>query len=235
MSVFHYGHYSARSQGRALFTARDGSGAGNAWRGAGWWGFGLAVGYAVFVRFYHAAGGTIGIPGQLESPHVFAMASYLAGLLILVGGLACLYLALPRVRAIPRRFPWRPGEQIPAWLLVPLCLLPTLIGAVYAVAHALIGFSTKTLDLFGLVRLEYPDVWQNLDRTAMALWEIFFYEPWFLAMGVCLALCGLRYLRDLGLGARTVRSAAWALAGAAVLLAVAGTGALVLDGTLSAG
>lgn len=235
MSVTNDRHDS--SQERPLLAARDGRGAGNAWRGAGWWGFGLAAGYAVFVRFYHAAGGTIGMPGRLE-PSVagdFAMASYLAGLLILVGGLACLYLALPRVRAIPRWFPSRPGEQIPAWLLAPLCLVPTLIGAVYAVAHALLGVTTKILDLFGVVWLEYSDLWQELDRTALALWDILFYEPWFLAMGVCLALCGLRYLRDLGFSAHAVRRLAWALAGGAVLLAVAGIGMLAMDGTLTVG
>ncbi|CAH2717053.1 hypothetical protein BACCIP111895_04242 [Neobacillus rhizosphaerae] len=45
-----------------------------------------AVMYAVFVRFYQAAGGTLGIPGQVEDPKGMYMASYFAGVLIMTCG-----------------------------------------------------------------------------------------------------------------------------------------------------
>ncbi|MFK9092778.1 hypothetical protein [Bacillus salipaludis] len=45
-----------------------------------------AVMYAVFVRFYQAAGGTLGILGQVEDPKGMYMASYIAGVLIMTCG-----------------------------------------------------------------------------------------------------------------------------------------------------
>lgn len=160
-----------------------------------WWGFGAAAFYSVFVRFFEATGLSVSNTGTLvpEQQLAFRVASYSAGLLILVGGVACLYLALPPVRVIPfgRR------RQIPRRLLIPLCLAPVLLGAMFAVGHAFTGMITKTLALLGLMEIPYPDSWLTLDETASAWWDLLFYEPWFLVMGVLLFLAARRYLLDI--------------------------------------
>ncbi|QVQ53652.1 hypothetical protein J4H86_07985 [Spiractinospora alimapuensis] len=170
------------------------------WRAAGLWGAGLAAGYAVLVRFYQAAGGEIGLSGTMKEEFAagFGMASYAAGLLILLAGLACLVLTRPALRRVPRRSPVAAGGAVSPWILGPLCLAPVVAGGAYAVSHAISGTITKGMDLVNPGTVNYPDVWANLDRTSVALWDIFLYEPWFLAMGVCLLLSAWRYLRDHG-------------------------------------
>ncbi|MFE4632987.1 hypothetical protein ACFRJ1_06365 [Streptomyces sp. NPDC056773] len=167
---------------------------------AGSWGFGLAVGYAVFVRFYQGAGGTIGVPGTStpESLPSWYMANYVAGLIILLGGVACLFLTQPRVRTIPHRSPLLPGQQIPKPVMLAVCLSPVLLGGVFGVAHGIAGAFTQLLELCGAIEVNYPDDWATLNVTSMNLWNILFYEPWFVAMGVCLLGSARRYLRDTG-------------------------------------
>ncbi|MFG2296379.1 hypothetical protein [Streptomyces sp. NPDC048603] len=167
---------------------------------AGYWGFGLAAGYAVFVRFYQGAGGTIGVPGTStpESLPSWYMANYVAGLIILLGGVACLFLTQPRVRTIPHQSPVLPGKQIPKPLMLAACLSPVLLGGVFSVTHGVAGAFTHLLELCGAIEMDYPDDWETLNVTSMNLWNILFYEPWFIAMGVCLLCSALRYLRDTG-------------------------------------
>ena len=169
-------------------------------RALAWWGFGCAAFYAIAVRFYQAAGGRVGMAGEMRPEHVpgSQMASYLAGLLILLGGVACLYLGLPEVRRFPQWVPRFGGREIPGALLRPLCLAPVLAGAAFAVAHAAVGMVTKSAALLGVMDIPYPDVWLRLDETATAWWDLLFYEPWFLAIGVLLHLCAVRYLRATG-------------------------------------
>ncbi|HEY1179169.1 MAG TPA: hypothetical protein VGF17_23695 [Phytomonospora sp.] len=165
-----------------------------------WWGFGVAAFYAIAVRFYQAAGGELGLAGEMLPEHAAdtRMASYLAGLLILLGGVACLYLGLPEVRRIPRWFPLGSGREIPGWLLRPLCLAPVVAGAVFAVAHAIVGFATKGAALLGVMEIPYPDAWARIDEEATAWWDIAFYEPCFVLLGVFLHLSAVRYLRATG-------------------------------------
>ena len=165
-----------------------------------WWPFALAATYAILVRFYQAAGGTIGMPGEMhpEDAANTAIGSYFAGLLILLGGVACLYLGIPAVRRIPRWFPVGAGREIPGAILRPLCMTPVLVGSVFAVAHAVIGVTTKGLALLGVIDIPYPDAWLWIDETSAAWWDIAFYEPWFLALGVTMHLAVRRYLRDTG-------------------------------------
>ncbi|GIG71482.1 hypothetical protein [Phytomonospora endophytica] len=187
-----------------------------------WWGFGVAAFYAIAVRFYQAAGGEIGMAGEMLPEHAAGagMASYLAGLLILLGGVACLYLGLPEVRRIPRWFPVGGGREIPGVLLRPLCLTPVLVGAVFAVAHAFVGTTTKAAALLGVMEIPYPDVWAWIDEDATAWWDLAFYEPCFLLLGVFLHLSAVRYLRATGREAvarwTTVVSAVCAVGFAAV-------------------
>jgi hypothetical protein len=108
------------------------------------------IAYAVFVRFYQAAGGTIGLAGRFEDADGFRRASLFAGLLILVAGLGALALVRP----------W--GLRIPRWLL----LAPALAGSVYAMAHALVAYVSKTLP---------------------------FYELWFLGLWMLVTLAALHH------------------------------------------
>lgn len=186
----------------------------------GVWGFGLAVFYAVFVRFYQAAGGTIGLGGSVPAnPAGVQFASYLAGLLILVGGVACLYLASPAVRHFPFWIPGLGGRSIPARVLAPLCAAPSLLGGLYAIQHGLSSLVTSTLSLVGVAEVASvpTNAWVRYDAAALDVWGLVLYGPWFLAMGLCLVLCVRRYARDLG-----VREPALRRASLASLVLVAG-------------
>lgn len=176
---------------------------------AGAWGLALAVFYAVFVRFYQAAGGTIGLGGSAPAdPAALQAASYAAGLLILLGGVACLMLGYPLARCWPAWVPGVGARAVTPWLLVPLCAVPALVGGLFAVVHGLGGWSTKFLELVGVIDIAYPaDAWVTLDVTAMDLWSVLFYEPWFLAMGVSLCLSVRAYARSLGIGEKALRRA----------------------------
>lgn len=191
----------------------------------GAWGFGLAVFYAVFVRFYQGAGGTAGLGGSVPAdPAGLQSASYQAGVLILVGGVACLYLASPAVRHFPFWVPVLGGRPIRARVLAPLCATPSLLGGLYAIIHGLSGLVTSALSLAGVAEVAIPaGAWVSYDRTALDVWGLVLYEPWFLAMGLCLVLCVRRYARDLGVREQLVRQ----IARVSVVLVAAGTAATV--------
>jgi hypothetical protein len=194
-------------------------------RAAGAWGLGLAVFYAVFVRFYQAAGGRIGLPERITDPDRVRFASYLAGLLILVGGAACVVLTRRRTAALPRP------------LVLVAVVAPVVAGGVFALAHGVAGVVMNVLDLTGVLTLDKPLLADPTPavRAADAWWNILFYQPWFVAMGVCLLLCARAYARAAGFGPSTVRRAAiGAYAGAAVctalILAAVATGTRVVVG-----
>ena len=94
-------------------------------------------------------------------------ASLLAGALIFAVGVG----ALAFVR------PW--GLHLPRWLVI----VPALVGSAYAMAHALTAYVTKPLDALGVVRLEFRG-WAERHETAQFLWDLLFYEPWFLGLGL---------------------------------------------------
>jgi hypothetical protein len=140
-----------------------------------------AIAYAVGVRGYQGAGGTIGLPGRVEDPAALHRASLVAGVVILLAGLGSLALGRRWTLRIPRA----------------LVLGPALAGATYAAAHALTGFVTKPLHLLGVVHLEFRG-WAQVDETALALWDLLFYEPWFLGLGVLVTLAALHHHRCAG-------------------------------------
>jgi hypothetical protein len=157
-------------------TARRGSLAWAAYAASAW-----ALAYAIGVRGYQGLGGTLGLPGSFEDPAAMRQASLLAGAGILLIGLGALSLVRP----------W--GMRIPRWLII----IPALTGSAYAAGHALIAYITKTLHLLGVIDLEFRG-WAELDEDALFLWDLLFYEPWFLGLGVLVTLGTVHHFRRTG-------------------------------------
>jgi hypothetical protein len=155
---------------------------------AGYAAFAWAVAYAVGVRGYQGLGGKIGLAGTLEDPEGMQRASLLAGAFILLVGVG----ALAFVR------PW--GLRLPRWLVIA----PALAGSAYAAAHAFTGYVTKTLDLVGAIDLEFRG-WERLDEGKQIAWDLLFYEPWFLGLGVLVTGGALHHYRRTGGSGRGTR------------------------------
>jgi hypothetical protein len=155
---------------------------------AGYAAFAWAAAYAIGVRGYQGLGGTLGLAGTFEDPAGMRRASLLAGAGILLVGIG----ALAFVR------PW--GLRLPRWLVI----VPALTGSAYAIAHALTNYITKPLHALGVVELRF-DGWAQRDETAQFLWDLLFYEPWFLGLGVLVTLGALHHHRRTGGSARAER------------------------------
>lgn len=177
----------------------------HSFRWAGYAAFAWAAAYAVFVRGYQGAGGTLGLAGTFEDPAMFRRASLAAGLVILLVGVGALAFARP----------W--GLRLPRWLPI----VPALAGSVYSAAHALTAYVTKTLHVAGVIDLDFAG-WARLDEGALIRWDLLFYEPWFLGLGVVVTLAAVHHYRRTG-GSR--RGMLWLLgitaAGTLALTAVA--------------
>jgi hypothetical protein len=166
---------TAGSRGRSL-----------AW--AGYAAFAWAVAYGAGVRGYHALGGTVGLGGTFEDPAGMRQASLIAGIGIVLVGFGALVLVRP----------W--GLRLPRWPVI----VTALAGSAYAAAHALTAYVTKPLHALGLVELQF-DGWARRDETAQFLWDLLFYEPWFLGLGVLVTLGTLHHHRRTGGSARAGR------------------------------
>ena len=142
---------------------------------------GWAMAYAIGVRGYQGLGGTIGLAGSFDDPSGFREASLRAGVFLLLVGLG----ALAFVR------PW--GLRLPRWLVI----VPALAGSAFAAAHALTAYVTKPLHLLGVIELEFPG-WTRLDEGALVRWDLLFYEPWFLGLGILVTLGALHHFRRTG-------------------------------------
>lgn len=140
-----------------------------------------AVAYAVGVRGYQGLGGTVGLSGTFADPDRMRQASLVAGAGILLVGVASLALARP----------W--GARLPRWLVIA----PALAGSAYAAAHALTAYVTKPLHLLGVVHLRF-DGWATRHQTAQFLWDLLFYEPWFLGLGILVTLGAVHHHRRTG-------------------------------------
>ena len=140
-----------------------------------------AIAYAVGVRGYQGFGGTLGLAGTFQDPDGMRRASLIAGAVIFLAGIG----ALAFVR------PW--GLRIPRMLVI----LPALAGATYAMAHALTAYITKPLHALGVIDLEFKG-WAHLDEGALIRWDLFFYEPWFLGLGVLVTVGALHHYRRTG-------------------------------------
>ncbi|MCQ6268609.1 DUF3995 domain-containing protein [Fictibacillus sp. WQ 8-8] len=150
-----------------------------------------AIMYAVFVRFYQAAGGSIGLPGRLANPEGFQMVSYIAGVVVMLAGFFLLGLVKPWGKTVPAWIPWIGGKNVHPLLL----LIPTLIGCAFAIAHGVSGIITKILHLVGIITIQIPG-WIELDVRELALWDILVYEPWFIVMGILAGLAAWNYAND---------------------------------------
>ena len=174
----------------------------------GWAGYAAAAWaavYAVGVRGYQGLGGTLGLPGTFEDPAGMRRASLLAGAVILLAGIG----ALAFVR------PW--GLRLPRLLVI----LPALAGASFAMGHALTAYISKPLHVLGVVDLEFRG-WERVDEGSLIRWDLFFYEPWFLGLGVLMTLGALHHHRRTGGSRRTERRlVAGTVAGTLALTAVA--------------
>jgi hypothetical protein len=147
-----------------------------------------ALAYAVAVRGYQGLGGTVGISGTFEDPAGMRQASLIAGAAI----------ALVAVGELALVRPW--GLRLPRWLVI----VPALTGSAYAAAHALSAYITKPLDAVGLIDLRF-DGWAERDPTAQFLWDLLFYEPWFLGLAVLTTLGTVHHHRRTGGSARGER------------------------------
>jgi hypothetical protein len=150
----------------------------------GWAGYAAsawAIAYALGVRLYQGLGGTVGIAGTYADPEAMRRASLLAGALIFAVGIG----ALAFVRS------W--GLHLPRWLVI----VPALVGSAYSMAHALTAYVTKPLDALGVVQLEFRG-WAERHATAQFLWDLLFYEPWFLGLGLLTTLGAVHHYRRTG-------------------------------------
>jgi hypothetical protein len=179
-------------------------------------GFALGVGYALFVRFYHAAGG-IGFGVDEVYSERMRWGSYLAGLLILVGATACLVLTQPALRTFPSWFGRLTGQQVPPAVMVVICVAPSVAGGLYAIGHGFGGAIALAVELAGL---GVGSVFADTSRrpTGHLLWLLAFYSPWFFGMGLCLVGSAIGYLRQTGVTRRTawITTVVFATAGAAM-------------------
>jgi hypothetical protein len=142
---------------------------------------GWAIAYAIGVRGYQGLGGTVGLPGGFEDPTEFRQASLRAGVFLLFVGIG----ALAFVR------PW--GLRLPRWLVI----VPALAGSAFSVAHALTAYVTKPLHALGVIELNFGS-WTRLDEGSLIRWDLLFYEPWFLGLGILVTLGAVHHYRRAG-------------------------------------
>ena len=160
----------------------------------------LAFIYAVFVRFYQAAGGMIGMPGKMKDPTTIYMGSYIAGLAIMSCGFILIALIKPWSRIVPLQVPLIGGRKIHPLIV----LTPTLVGTAFLIAHGVSGMITRALLLAGIITLDFPG-FVEVNVRELALWEFFFYEPWFVLLGIMAGLTAAHYAQASGIRQSTFR------------------------------
>ena len=162
----------------AMTRRREESGAPRqqASRLAGWLG-GISVLYAAY-RAYYAFGGTVGMIGVPTSEAQFRTINAIGSLLIVVFS-AVLPVILVRVPRFHRAVP------VFGW-----------IGAVGCCMHALVDSTLRVLSLTGQHPTELPaEAWRSFDRRTADLQDLFFNEPWFLAVGLLWGALALTFVR----------------------------------------
>jgi hypothetical protein len=186
-----------RHRGRSLAWA--------AYAASGW-----AIAYAIGVRGYQGLGGTVGLSGGFEDPTALREASLRAGAFLLLVGVG----ALAFVR------PW--GLRLPRWLVI----VPALAGSAFSMAHALTAYVTKPLHAFGVIELDFGS-WTRLDEGSLIRWDLLFYEPWFLGLGILVTLGAVHHYRRTGGTPRGERRLVLGTGLATVAIAALATASLV--------
>jgi hypothetical protein len=148
---------------------------------AGYAACGWAIAYAVGVRGYQGLGGTVGLSGTFSDPAGMRQASLTAGAFLLLVGIGALGLVRP----------W--GLRLPRWLV----LVPAIAGSSFAMAHALTAYITKPLHALDIVHLQFEG-WAQRNETSQFLWDLLFYEPWFLLLGILVTLASVHHFRRTG-------------------------------------
>lgn len=172
-----------------------------------------AIAYAIGVRGYQGLGGTVGLPGSFEDPEAMRRASLIAAALLVAVGIGCLAFVRPWGLRLPRR---------------PLIALG-LIGAAYAAAHALTAYLTKPFHLVGLIDLRFRG-WERVDEDELIAWDLLFYEPWFLGLGVLVTLAALHHHYRTGGSATWARRFVIATAAATIFITAVSVTELVATG-----
>ena len=183
----------------------------------GWAGYAAAawaLAYAVGVRGYQGLGGTVGLPGTFQDPDGFRSASLLAGAVIAAAGVGALALVRP----------W--GLRLPRWVVI----VPALTGAAYAAAHAVTGYVTKLMHLLGIIDLEFRG-WDRVDEGKLIAWDLLFYEPWFLGLGVLVTLGALHHHHRTGGSRRGAQRLLWIMVAATLALGGYSTVLMSVGGT----
>lgn len=142
-----------------------------------WWLAGIASLYAAY-RAYYAFGGTAGMIGVPASEAQFRAINAIGSTVIVVFS-ALLPLVLVHVQRFHRAVP------VFGW-----------IGAVGCCMHALVDITLRVLSLTGQHPTELPaEAWRSFDRRTADLQDLFFNEPWFLAVGLLWGALALTFVR----------------------------------------
>ncbi|KKO54812.1 DUF3995 domain-containing protein [Paenibacillus sp. DMB20] len=183
--------------------------------------------YAVFVRFYQAAGGTIGLSAPIVDPTGgIYKASYVVGVIIMLCGFILLGLVKPWGRVVPSWVPWIGGASIYRGFL----LFPTLICSVFLIAHGAAGIITRVLFLAGLITLKMPQAFSgDVDMRVDAFWDLFVYQPWFFIMGILSGLSAAHYVQTRGVALSALRRGTLIFSLTTILVTAIFVAAIVFD------
>ena len=191
-----------------------------------WLGFaalGWALWYAVAVRAYAGVTGEFLGAGRVPAAwrDGFRTANLTAAGIIALGGLAALALCLPwppwlrtgSLRAGRSRAEAGRLRTALLRLLRPVLAVGVGVGGLFAFLHGTAGLvldslelggglsSGRRADVVGLSAAERADITRmyaamHADHHDLLRWDVLFYEPWFLVMGILLILTAWRYRVD---------------------------------------
>jgi hypothetical protein len=143
-------------------------------RWAGYAGLVWALAY-IPLHIYWALGGSAAFLGMSGTNTDFQIANWGASIVLLGAGLTALALVRP----------W--GRLLPRWGLVGVAW----IGAAAGILHAVAFCAIAVLRLTGVMTVPgYTEQFRNAD-----LWNLAVFEPWFLLMGVFLAIAAIQHVR----------------------------------------
>jgi hypothetical protein len=89
---------------------------------------------------------------------------------------------------------------------------------------------TKPLDAAEVIELRFHG-WATRREAAQFAWDLLFYEPWFLGLGVWVMLAALHHHRRTGGSARAAARLAWTTVAGALALATIACAVVVARNT----